>query len=227
MCIMKRVFIIIFSIVSLLCATDAYSQRSIELGYSKHIFRSKTGAGYIPFLNDMGYNGMYVAFRYNMFFSDAPDSRFAAQIGVKYDFQYGRSRSDVDVHLEQYLEVPVLFKYYIRNSSSEPVASLFVGPSLSLNLSSVYKDKQEMINGTTILEEINLLRDNDYGYTVFDVLACAGVSFRVKDNIGLTLSYSLGLSNRRGLVDGEKHTEISKHYKLNSDVLNVGVVYEF
>ena len=161
MCIMKRVFILLFSIVSLLCATDAYSQRSIELGYSKHIFRSKTGAGYIPFLNDMGYNGMYVAFRYNMFFSDAPDSRFAAQIGVKYDFQYGRSRSDVDVHLEQYLEVPVFFKYYIRNSSSEPVASLFVGPSLSLNLSSVYKDKQEMINGTTILEEMFLLRDNE------------------------------------------------------------------
>lgn len=217
---MKRLYISLLFVFSLFCTHHASAQSSIEFGYGKQIYRSYNGLGFIEELKDMKYNGGYLAFKHLMPFSKSPNSLLAVQIGVKYDFQIGKSTSVQGTHKEHYLELPVLLHLFVRNQSSMPVCYLFAGPAFDVNLSTKLKKEfsNDKSSGKTGFPHI-------YGYTNIDVKACVGFAVNLTDYVDIRATYNFGLSNRRGMIDHEYHTPTSKLYRLNSDIFNIGFVY--
>jgi len=219
---MKRWLIFILCIAAFLQGHDVYSQKYLDVGYGKQIFRSHNGEGYLPLLKGLEHNGAFVAFRYEMFVRDTVTCPVSVQIGLKYDLQYARDEKPKANHLEQYISLPVLFNFYIRNKASKPVMSFFAGPVLSLDVYSKYRIKGDR---KTSPVTYNIL--DGYGYTNLDLLACVGCSFNLSKKYDLRMAYNVGLCNRRDLVDGPFVTEKSKYMRLNSDMLNIGIAYKF
>lgn len=217
---MKRLYISLLLVFSLFCTHHASAQRSIEFGYGKQIFKSSNGLGYIPELKGMNYNGGYLAFKYTMPLRKTPDYPLAVQIGVKYDFQIGKSSEVRGIHTEHYVELPVLLHFIVKDNESDLTLRFFVGPAFDYNLSSRLKIESSLAKPTVI----TTLQEK-YGYTDIDVKACVGVAFNLTDYVEIRATYNFGLSNRRGMIDHEYHTPTSKLYRLNSDILNIGFVY--
>lgn len=217
---MKRIVLFMVSLVAMLCAHDACAQRFIDLGYAKQIYRSPQGVGLIPILEDMNYNGASVAFRYEMLIGKAPDSPFTMQVGAKYDFHYAADKEVNAKHTEHYVSLPILFNYYIRNRASRKIMYLFAGPSITLDLSSKYR-QQEKKQPAVVKDMLD-----SYGYTNIDVMAGLGVGFVLNPKYDLRLSYNFGLTNRRGMTDGPFHTTVTRLMRLHTDLLNIGLVYK-
>lgn len=90
-----------------LCVHEVYAKRFVEAGCSKLIYRSPDGVGLIPILEGMNYNGMSVAFRYEMPIGKVSDTPFAMQTGVKYDFLNGVDKDASAKHKEHYVSQSV------------------------------------------------------------------------------------------------------------------------
>lgn len=214
---MKRIVVVLVALLSMLNLYDADARRSFEVGYAKMIYRSPSELGFIPILKDMNYNGFTMAYRYAMPLRNTPDCPYAIQIGVRYEFLDGKDKAAEALHREHYCAIPVLFNYYV-GSPSDHILYLFAGPSVAADLSSRYRKAGKKVTPDEFAP---------YGYTKFDVRVCMGVEIAMSEECGLRVSYNMGLSNRRSLMDSAFHTGVTDRIKLRSDVLDVCFVYAF
>ncbi|OIV43994.1 porin family protein [Flavobacterium johnsoniae] len=107
-----------------------------------------------------------------------------------------------------YLNIPVMFKYYIVNKFN-----IEAGPQIGILLSAKTKTKIEGINQTSEMDVKDFFKSIDFGLNF-------GASYDFTENVSIGARYNLGLSNIAKTIDGDKS-------KLHNSVLALSLAYKF
>lgn len=107
-----------------------------------------------------------------------------------------------------YLNIPVMFKYYVADKFS-----VEAGPQIGILLSAKTKTKIEGYTQTTEMDVKDFFKSIDFGLNF-------GASYDFTENVSIGARYNLGLANIAKTIDGDKS-------KLHNSVFTLSAAYKF
>lgn len=202
---MKRtISLLLASVVLLLTAADAYSQRGLfpEAGYAHSTFRASASASSISASTTLSAHGAYAGFGYN--FSETPFAgacHVSARTGVYATYAGFRGSLDETPYSGEvfYLQVPV----YIRFNA--PVGNALVeaaaGPSFNYGFAG-------KIGADGYSDDFF----GDDGLKPFDISLDLQATLRLIEPLALRFGYSIGLTNLTGTnLTGESEVSFKRN----------------
>jgi hypothetical protein len=198
---MEKVLLSLTLSVLLLATTDSFAQDS-KLGIRAGINLVSFSGVDAALINDQN-AGFFAGFYYDYIYTD----RIGVETGLTYSRTGSSDGSDSSAISIGYIEVPILFKYYITQS-----INIHVGPQFSLLSDAKFGD------GNDATEFFKI------GKTSF----AFGAEYRTNFNLVINLRYNLGLSS---IVATQTEyfgiTDTSTKFDVKYNSLQVGIGYLF
>ena len=157
--------------------------------------------------------------------------KFSLQPALLYSQQGFKTGTSNDVVKLDYINIPILAKYYISD-----VFSLEVGPQFGFLLSSKYNSKEQadIIDDSpqdkrVLLEEVDLkefFKKTDFGLNF-------GLNYQLKNGFGFNTRYNLGLKDifdysNSISVSGKKNKALAEDdYEIKNNVFQAAISYTF
>lgn len=180
---MKKITIALMCI--LLSAGAAMAQKKFTLG-------PKIGVDYTHFVgNELEYGGMFnyqagvfFEYRFNDKFSIAPEVVFAAQGGKEKYFSTKYNSDYTDVFRLNYINVPIIFKYY-----ATPALSIDFGPQVGINVYS-----ESTITYTLDGKDVKDVYHEKVITKAADLGVGLGLTYNITDDVFVQGRYTLGIT---------------------------------
>lgn len=243
---MKRLYLIIASVIAMSLTIDADAQISVGVGYAHENISTKISGQTDEAGDSQGLDGVYIEATYEYNILNRKWGVLSLQPGLRFTLA-GDSDSEREMgftmkesYTETYFDIPVLVKYSYPLGSMK--ISAFAGPVLSVGMSSVnkltasgdnyeYSQTINMYTGKIVIKgdspdgsyETGLGSDKagtDYGR--FNLKLGLGIGTSFKDRFNVKLGYDIGLLNR---YTGEKNDYVKT--KIHTGLLYLGVGYTF
>jgi len=191
---MKKIFISLMCM--LLCAGAAMAQKTFtfgpKIGVDYTHFWGSSGSDYIKSDVKGIFNyqaGVFMEYRFNDKFSIAPEVVFASQ-GAKENFTVpveDRWSGEIigykecsDTYIVNYINVPVMLKYYVI-----PSLSIDLGPQLGINVYS--KESYKGLEGDGTYDNKDYTKTIDFGVGL-------GATYNITNDVFVQGRYTLGIT---------------------------------
>lgn len=233
---MKKIYIIMISVVAMMLSIDTFAQVSVGAGYNLGTMTTRVDSE----RDSESYGGFYLEGTYDLNFLERHWGRLALQPGVRLSYM-GESENDEVLGIttkssfnETYFDIPVMVKY----SYDFPNVSLFgyAGPVFSFGMTSTSKLKVKGDNvdyvwkyynysGKTVTKGDGATTNSGQGltdYGSFDTKLGLGLGATFMEKVNVKVGYNIGLLNRYtgDQIEGHK-------LAYRSGVFYVGLGYNF